>query len=314
MRFDGLVFVVAVLAVCSGLACASSADEGSHWATARPLPEPLQEIHAAELAGQIYVAGGFDATDQASTSAYRFDPATDRWEPIADLPAPRHHMPLIAVNDTVYAIGGLGPQGPVSTLWLYDRARDRWAERAPQLRTRGASAAAAIGSNLIVVGGFDDTRSLVAPVSIYDPGTDSWRDGAPLPTPRDHLGAAVVNGLLFAIGGRPLDPGRNFDVVEAYDVADDRWTTRVPMPSRRGGLAVVAWGGRIYTYGGETRSAVFDNHEVYDPADDTWAELPALPTPRHGLAAAAVGGKIFIIGGGPQAGLAQTDVVEVFTP
>ena len=59
---------------------------------------------------------------------------------------------------------------------------------------------------------------------------------------------------------------------------------------------------------------MFDNHEVYDPATNRWTAAPRLPTARHGLAAATVGGKIYVIGGGPRAGLAQTDVVEVFTP
>lgn len=59
---------------------------------------------------------------------------------------------------------------------------------------------------------------------------------------------------------------------------------------------------------------MFDNHEVYDPITDRWTSLPELPTARHGLAAAAIGDRIYVIAGGPEAGLAQTDVVEVYTP
>ncbi len=85
------------------------------------------------------------------------------------------------------------------------------------------------------------------------------------------------------------------------------------MPSRRGGLAVAALGDRIHTFGGETRSSVFNNHEMYAPATDSWTALPDMPTARHGLGAAALGGMVYVIGGGPQAGFAQTDVVEVYT-
>jgi len=120
--------------------------------------------------------------------------------------------------------------------------------------------------------------------------------------------------VLFAIGGRPLDPGRNYDLVEAYDPATDRWTPRSPMPSRRGGLAAAALEGKIDVVGGEARSSVFANHEVYDPAADRWAAAPPLPVARHGLAAAAVGGRLYVIGGGPKPGFAQTDAVDVFTP
>ncbi len=59
---------------------------------------------------------------------------------------------------------------------------------------------------------------------------------------------------------------------------------------------------------------LFDSTVIYDPATNRWITAPALPTARHVLAAAAIGGKVYVIGGGPRAGLAQTDVVEVFTP
>src|SRR5438093_13124783 len=62
---------------------------------------------AAVLRGKIYIAGGFDRTGKPIARAFRFDPAANQWERIADLPAPRHHMPLAVVGDTLYAIGGL---------------------------------------------------------------------------------------------------------------------------------------------------------------------------------------------------------------
>ena len=96
--------------------------------------------------------------------------------------------------------------------------------------------------------------------------------------------------------------------------ATDTWTKRARMPTVRGGLAAVAFGGRIYTYGGETTTSVFPEHEVYDATADRWTSAPSLPTPRHGLGAALLNGRIYVIGGGPQAGLAQSDVVEVYTP
>ena len=166
----------------------------------------------------------------------------------------------------------------------------------------------------MVVGGWGPGRRLVAGTAIYEPATDHWRDAAPIPTPRDHLTGAVVGGLVYAIGGRPLDPDRNYDVVEAYDPATDRWSVRAPMPSRRGGLAAAVLDGKVHVVGGETRNSVFASHEVYDPATDRWSSALPLPEARHGLAAAALGGKLYVIGGGPKAGFAQTSAVDVFTP
>lgn len=297
------------------IACAVSTPVDPRWSTARSLPEPLQEMHAAVLDGKVYIAGGFDRSGQPTARAYRYDPASDTWERIADLPAPRHHMPLAVAHDTLYAVGGLTGLDfrAEATLWAYRVDQNRWEVRAPLLAARGASAVATVQGNLIVVGGFEP-GGLVQASAIYDPTTDIWRSAAPLPTPRDHLTAQEVGGFVYAIGGRPLDADQNYNVVEAYDPATDRWTSKAPMPSRRGGLGSAVLDGMIHSFGGESRTAVFADHAVYDPNADRWTGAPPLPTARHGLAVAAVTGKIYVIGGGPRAGLAQTDVVEVFTP
>jgi N-acetylneuraminic acid mutarotase len=147
----------------TALACAlisacrpGQAEYTAGWSSGPPLPEPVQELHAAVLRGRIYVAGGITPRDFGSTGVYRLDPAAAGWDRLADLPAPRHHMPLAVANDTLYAIGGLGPGGfsPVATLWLYDERADQWQVRAPLPEPRGASAAAVVDGRIVIVGGF----------------------------------------------------------------------------------------------------------------------------------------------------------------
>jgi N-acetylneuraminic acid mutarotase len=305
---------IGAAASCLSLVVAVAFAPGGSWSVAAPIPVRLQEHTGALLGGQIYIAGGFDSSDAPTRVAYRYDPAHDTWARIADLPADRHHMPLVVVGDTLYAAGGLEGQQfiPQTTLWIYRADRNTWETRAPLPAPRGASAAVADNGKLIVVGGFGLNRTLLDSIAVYDPGTNHWVNRAPIPTPRDHLTAGVAGGIVYAIGGRPLDPGRNYDVVEAYDPATDHWSTKSPMPSRRGGLASAVVGGMIHTFGGERRDGVFANHEVYDPARDAWTIAAPMPTARHGLAAVAVGDRIFVIGGGPKAGSAQTSVVEVW--
>src|SRR5207245_10112485 len=115
---------------------------------------------------------------------------------------------------------------------------------------------------LVVVGGWGAGRRLTAASAIYDPATDRWHGAASIPTPRDHLAAAAARGLVYAIGGRPLNPDRNYDIVEAYDPASDRWTRRSAMPSRRGGLAAAGLGGAIHVMGGETPGPGFATPQV----------------------------------------------------
>src|SRR2546427_7357447 len=81
-------------------------------------------------------------TGQATAAAFRYDPAANRWERIADLPAPRHHMPLAVVGDTLYAVGGLAEPsfGPGGTWWRFGGDRTRWERCAPLPAPRGPSA------------------------------------------------------------------------------------------------------------------------------------------------------------------------------
>jgi N-acetylneuraminic acid mutarotase len=281
------------------------------WSSAASLPQPLQELSGAVLKGKIYVAGGINTQNEGTTAAYRYDPAGDRWERIADIPDSRHHMPLVVVNDSLYLVGGYAVPGftPTRSLFLYDEAHDQWLGRALLPEPRGASAADAVNGRIVVAGG-TGLSGHVAPVAIYHPGSDSWSHGAPIPTLRDHLTGATVNGIFYAIAGRR---NGNFDVVEAYDLASDSWTTRASMPSRRGGLGGAVLNGKIHTFGGEG-PGTFSNHERYDPATNSWTVLPSLPTARHGTAVAAAGDRVYVIAGGPREGFSQTDIVEVFTP
>jgi N-acetylneuraminic acid mutarotase len=307
-----MVWPLMLLSV-TGFGC-HRAQYGNGWTQGPALPEPIQEIQAAVFHHRIYIAGGFHAGRAASRLAYRLDPSSNRWERVAQLPQARHHMPLAVVGDSLYAIGGLGPPGmtPAATLWLYDEQADRWLTRAPLPEPRGASAAGVINGKIFVVGGFGPGSRLLDSIAVYDPATNQWRHGTPIPTLRDHLAGAVIDGKLYAIGGRPLDADHNLKVLEAYDPSSDSWTRLAPLPTARGGLAAVALGNRIYTYGGETSSRVFSEHEVYDVATGAWTAAPRLPTARHGLAVAVLDDRIYVIGGGPQAGFAQTEVVEIY--
>lgn len=290
-----------------------------HWTTGKPLPEPLLEMGAAVLDGKIYVAGGIDKTGRPTAHAYRYDPGTDTWDRVADLPAPRHHMPLAVVGDTLYAVGGFSGTTfrAERTMWAYRVDRNTWEPRAQLPRPRGAAAAAAANGRLIVVGGLErivDGGS-VDVTAMYDPGTDNWRSVLPILTKRDHLTAQTLSGVVYAIGGRLLSADRNYSAVEAYDPARDAWIPKAPMPSERGALGSAVLDGKIHTFGGENRAVVFDTHEVYDPANrDAWTTAAPLPTPRHGCAAVALDGKIYVIGGGVHPGFSESDVVEVFTP
>src|SRR4051812_47002904 len=156
------------------------------WSTTAPIPERLQEHHGVLFGGKIYIAGGIDSTGQTTKVAYRYDPTRNTWQRVADLPEPRHHMPLLVVNDTLYAIGGFDGLRftPKATLWIYRADKNTWEERAPLPAPRGATGAGVVSGKLVVVGGYGLNRALLDTTIVYDPRSNAWSNRAPIPTKR----------------------------------------------------------------------------------------------------------------------------------
>lgn len=303
----------------------SEPDQGT-WYTAAPLPTKRTEAAVATLGGKIYVVGGFqqvgtgNAKSSVITSSLEvYDPVTDRWTSKASLPTRLHHAGIGVAGGRLYVIGGytwswFSIWKPVTSVYVYDPAMDRWTERASMPTARGALAVTEHDGKLYAIGGYDQDANR-AEVEVYDPLRDAWETRAPLPTPRDHLATAAASGKIYAIGGRVVGHyGRNLAVVETYDPSLDRWTRGSDLPTARSGITAAVLDGKIFVFGGEGMAGTFRENEVYDPPRDSWHAMAPMPTARHGLGSASVGGRIYVISGGPTPGGSFSDANEVFVP
>ncbi|MCG8422311.1 MAG: kelch repeat-containing protein [Proteobacteria bacterium] len=283
----------------------------------------IQEIGVTELAGKIYVVGGFNGTLGVVTAVRVYDVETDRWSDAAVLPQAMHHANVASVDGKVYLLGALLGTAFSQTgqSWSYDPMADEWTElaRMSPSDARGAAAVGVIDGKIYLAGGFRNGAA-VNNVSVYNPVTDQWDDQLPdLPQPSDHLVGGVVDGVFYVIGGRDGTIGSITGQVVAFDPATpDGWTTRAAMPTPRGGMAAGVVGGKILVVGGEgnraASSGVFPQVESYDAAADTWAQLPPMRTPRHGMGAAGYDGKLYIPGGATKEGFGAVATFESYTP
>ena len=283
------------------------------WTTGVPLPEKLQEMHAAVLGASIYVAGGFDSSGAASARVYRFSGLG--WEPVADLPARRHHMMLASTGDSLYALGGYDQAGAsTATLWVYHPDSNAWSARAALPQRRGAGIAATHQGRLYVAAGLLQAGVAVDSLDRYDPATNSWTRLAPIPTPRDHLGGGMLfteafGTFLITAGGRFPSP---LPTTEAFSFRTGSWLARAPLPAPRGGVGAAASLAGLHVLGGED-AVSHNSHFLYDMQTNVWTTLPAMPTPRHGMAVAFMGFRLFVIGGGLDPGLAPSNLVEIYS-
>ncbi|MEM1044894.1 MAG: kelch repeat-containing protein [Pseudomonadota bacterium] len=265
-----------------------------------------------------------------------YDPQTDRWRDLANLPAARHHITLSTLENKIYAVGGFSGAfpnwKPEASAYSYDFETAQWTTLPDLPVARGEHVAAVVDGLLYVIGGrvggtasattFAEHRD-TGRVDIFEPETGTWLRGIDAPTARNSAASAVIDGKIYVVGGRQFleqPDGKpasvNVSSLEVFDPGTGLWSVKAPMPRAAGGLGAAVVDGKLYVVGGEqwvpTR-AVFADAWIYDPATDEWEAMPGLNVPRHGLAAAAVNGRIYAIAGATETGAGDVNAHEVIT-
>lgn len=296
------------------------------WAAGPAMPWPAQEIYCAVQDGRVITAGGLDGWRVLDRTAVL---GPDGWTEGARLPAPRHHLMLVACGD-IFAYGGFAPGARgdwtgTDTIWRLGAGG--WVDGGRMLAPQAECVGLEWQGRVHLIGGrrpqggdgrWQDHVDTAAH-AIHDPATGTWDSAAPLPRALNSAAGAVLDGALWVVGGRTAALEAS-QALFRWDPAADRWHEAAPLPPEngrigRGGLAAAAAGGRLWVMGGEYfdgAGGVFATVWSYDPGTDRWEAVTPMPTPRHGLAAAALGDRIIALGGSARVSTGQTvAVVEV---
>jgi len=316
---------------CQSTAALHDAGNGpGTWTEVRPIDQRRFEAAAAALGGRLYFLGGISDLCPDGSAACTvdrvdvYDPATGDWTPAPPLPngAPRHHLAVTVVSDTLFVVGGfVGILGtaqtftPIAATWAFDGTT--WTRRADAPMARGAATAQAIGGKIYVAGGGIAEPSALDALTVYDPALDQWATLSPMPTAREHVASCVLGGRLVVIGGW-RDDKTVAPAVEAYDPAADAWTHLADLSTARGGLGAAVLGGTCYAVGGEEWSGpdpgTFADVQGLPSLDGSWSSFAPLVHARHGIGVAVVGGSLYVVGGGPSRGNSYTNEVDLFSP
>ena len=275
------------------------------------MSEPRSEIHAAELDGTIYVAGGIGFFRTLSSCA-AFDTQSQRFSDCPKLPRALHHVAMAAGEGKVFASGGYESlpfnQDPLGALFVLDveKGAGAWTELAPLPAPLGQHAMFYREGAIWLVGG-ESQGNVLASLQVYDLATGEWSQRASMPTARHSHAIALSNDRLFVTGGRSGELGLHSLVIEAYDFTNNSWSALPDAPFPLAGHGATVFEGRLHVFGGENVDAntVFTSHASIDLADPDagWREEVGMAYPRHGLATARVGDTAWILGGGKRAGM-----------
>jgi N-acetylneuraminic acid mutarotase/uncharacterized GH25 family protein len=175
----------------------------------------LQGLAMVAYKGKIYRVGGMEPRNAPGTPADNFsvkscavfDPATNAWQALPDLPVDRSSHDAVVEGGKLYVVGGWQMSGKdkdsawQSTALVLDleSKNPRW-EVIPQPFQRRALTAAAFDGKVYVIGGINDEDEIELKVDIYDPAMKTWTVGTSLPGPKRNgfsPAACVAGGRLF---------------------------------------------------------------------------------------------------------------------
>lgn len=265
--------------------------------TLTSMPTQRRLVAATVLDGLLYAIGGYHNGALATVEVYNI--ANNSWETKASISG-RYRLAAVAVNNEIYAIGGVDNSNPeLTTVQSYDPSNNTWSPKASMDTPRAGPAAAVVDGLIYAIGG---TANTDAALEVYNPNNNDagWEIKSSVGfTKRTDLMAAVVDGMIYAIGGR--EDAMIYNTVQVYDPNNDGagWVTKQPMPTPRYGLAGGVIDGKIYAIGGINDTGSLDVVEVYDPNNESagWESRAAMPMTRYGLGSGVIDNKIYLIGG-----------------
>ncbi len=140
---------------------------------------------------------------RALADCARYVPSRDAWEAFPSLPAPRSSFDAVSVGGRIVAIGGWNVQGEVSAATFHETfaifENGAWREQPAPFRRR-ALAVAAMGDEVIALGGMNDDQSMSRETEIYDAATGAWREGPAYPGDAFGIAATGTSDAVYASG------------------------------------------------------------------------------------------------------------------
>jgi N-acetylneuraminic acid mutarotase len=188
---DGIIYVIGGELGITPLSVVEAYDPATNkWTRMADMPTARYMAGYCVIDGLIYVFGGATRRNAefmiwgSVPTVEVYDPATNTWAQLSDMPRPRHGHTTSVVDGMIYVVGGID-SGVV------------------ELFFEGKLEQAEVGK-------------LFSIVDVYDPDTDMWTTAADLPLSIGFHTAAVVNGKIYAIGGSTGPEGTRLSEVYEF--------------------------------------------------------------------------------------------------
>ena len=169
-----------------------------------------------------------------------------------------------------------------------------WRQHAAMPLPRTEVVAAALGSEIVVLGGLTLERAASRRVDAYSPARDRWRRLPDLPVGVHHSTTVAAGGRLYVLGGY-TEAG--VALRAAFVLERGRWRALPRMPFPRGAAGAGVSRGKLVVAGGVGAGGrLARNALALDLRTRRWSVVPG-PTPREHLGVTSFGGVVYAVGG-----------------
>ncbi|MDX2304431.1 MAG: kelch repeat-containing protein [Microscillaceae bacterium] len=260
-----------------------------------------------------------------------FDPETNAWQVLPNAPNARDHFHAAVIGTKMYVAGGRRSSFdmPIGTFAdteddvdVFDFKAGTWlsgnALPGDLPTERAGASVAALGTELIVIGGETENNNTVSlpKTEILDTYTGTWRTLANMNTGRHATQAIVYQGDVFLAagsktkGGTEITAGENFLEAFSFDGAPGTtpynfWTNIGNSSKPRSESQCIVYENEVYLFNGFGPNIKIENScEKYNPYTNRWTTLKPMPNQPNGSpwavthnGIALVSDTIWIVGG-----------------
>jgi N-acetylneuraminic acid mutarotase len=271
------------------------------WSTATPGPPARYRAGGCTDGTYVYVYGGGDSAGGFYNDLWRWNPVTEVWTQLANMPTAKQNIQGAYWNGKIYVPGGFAAGVHITENAIYDIASNTWSTGAP-LPAAQTGANVAFNNKVYNFGGNPGPQNTVA---IYDIATNTWSTGAPMPVAITYGRAAVAGFAPFAYYAGGIATV-TVNTLYRYDFAANTWATMAPLQTARTSeeLMTSPFGDQLYAVmGGDatffTGVPLPVSVEIYSIGVNSWSYGNPVVTKAAGPAGGRTGGntKLMVMGG-----------------
>src|SRR6266481_1548388 len=167
------------------------------WSNATIGPSARYRAGGTTDGTYVYVYGGQTSTGGFLNDLWRWNPVTQTWTQLANMPTAKGNIQGTYWNGKIYVPGGFAAGVHITENAIYDIATNAWSTGAP-LPAAQTGTNAAFNNKVYNFGGNPGPQSTV---TIYDIATNTWSTGAAMPVAITYGRATAACQYAYYAGG-----------------------------------------------------------------------------------------------------------------